>query len=51
MVTVVYPFDGNTNDLSGYATGTAFGTPVPSVTNQGYSDQALIVSVYNQQYV
>jgi hypothetical protein len=38
IVTALYPFDGNTNDLGGYATGTAFGGI--TYTPQGYVSQS-----------
>jgi hypothetical protein len=36
MPTVLYPFDGNANDLSGYATGTLSGTPVSTINSASY---------------
>lgn len=30
MNTIIYPFDGNANDISGYATGNLFGNPIPT---------------------
>jgi hypothetical protein len=55
MVTLLYTFDGNFNDMTGYATGTAFGSPaVPGFTsgsNNYVGSQALILAVGSQQYV
>ena len=51
MVTVLYPFDGNMNDMSGYASGTAFGSTVASTTGFAYIGQALGLGSASQQFV
>ncbi|CAF4556760.1 unnamed protein product [Rotaria sp. Silwood1] len=52
IVTALYPFDGNTNDQSGYYTGVAFGTSVPSFPSAGaYIGQAIYLNPASQQYV
>ena len=52
-VTVLYPFDGNSNDLSGYATGTLFGTSIPGYNTACYvgSQSLALNSAPAQQYV
>jgi hypothetical protein len=52
MVTVLYPFDGNAIDLSGYASGTAYGSPLPSYITSAYVGSAALVFVASdQQYI
>jgi len=51
IVTALYPFDGNTNDQSGYYTGTAFGTSAPSYTVGAYISQTIALNPNLQQYV
>ena len=51
IVTVLYPFDGNTNDLSGYATGVALGSSTPSFSSEGYVNEAIRLIASSQQYV
>ena len=51
MVTVLYPFDGNMNALNGYATGTAFGSPVASINANAYIGQSVFLASASQQYV
>lgn len=36
MNTIIYLLDGNTNDISGYATGNLFGNPIPTYTSSCY---------------
>ena len=50
-VTALYPFDGNSNDLTGYATGTAYGTTLPSYTDRAYVIRAISLTSSSQQYV
>jgi hypothetical protein len=51
-ITVLYAFDGNTNDLSGYASGTPSGTNPPTgFLNQGYVRQTLNFNANLSQYV
>lgn len=51
-ITVIYPFDANTNDVSGYATGTAFGLSPPGYTGSCYIGyQALVLTSSYQQYI
>ena len=50
IVTVLYPFDGNTNSVSGSSTGTLFGSGIPTVTNIGYNGQSLSVTHTSFQY-
>ncbi len=49
IVTALYPFDGNVNDQSGYATGTAFGGF--AYTPQGYVSQACVLTAASSQYI
>ncbi|CAF3767224.1 unnamed protein product [Rotaria sp. Silwood1] len=49
IVTALYPFDGNTNDQSGYYTGTAFGTSSPSFSSQAYVGQSINLNPSAQQ--
>ena len=53
MVTVLYPFDYNTNDLTGYATGVAFGNTALGYTAGYYvGNGALVLSgPSSNQYV
>ncbi|CAF4273161.1 unnamed protein product, partial [Rotaria sordida] len=49
MVTVLYPFDGNSNDLTGYATGLPLGSSTPGYTTNSYvGSQALSLSSSSQ---
>ena len=49
---MIYPFDANTNDVSGYATGTAFGLSPPGYTGYCYVGyQALTLASSYQQYI
>ncbi|CAF0925096.1 unnamed protein product [Adineta ricciae] len=51
-ITVIYPFDANTNDASGYAIGTAFGLSGPGYTGYCYVGyQALVLASLYQQYI
>jgi hypothetical protein len=36
MVTALFPFDGNFNDISGYVSGTAYGIPLPILSPSCY---------------
>ncbi|CAF2967279.1 unnamed protein product [Rotaria sp. Silwood2] len=52
MVTALYPFDGNSNDLTGYATGTPLGSSTLNyVTNSYVGSQALNISSAYSQYI
>ncbi|CAF2966962.1 unnamed protein product [Rotaria sp. Silwood2] len=52
IVTALYPFDGNTNDQTGYSTGMAFGTSTPSFTSGAYVGQTINLNpTVQQQYV
>lgn len=52
MITVVYPFDGNANDLSGYATGNEYGNPPPTYSTPNYvGTYALKLASASFQYV
>ncbi|CAF1165985.1 unnamed protein product [Rotaria sordida] len=51
IVTALYPFDGNTNDQSGYYTGTGFGTSIPSYSTVAYISQSIVLSPNSQRYV
>ncbi|CAF0861427.1 unnamed protein product [Rotaria sordida] len=49
MVPVLYPFDGNSNDLTGYATGLPLGSSTPGYTTNSYvGSQALSLSSSSQ---
>ncbi len=50
IVTTFFPFNGNTNDQTGYVTGTVFGGTVLSYT-AGYLSQALNLLLIPLQYV
>ncbi|CAF3733168.1 unnamed protein product [Rotaria socialis] len=49
QVTALYTFDGNTNDQSGYLSGTASGSP--SFLYSSYVGQAIFLTSSSQQYV
>ncbi|CAF2062099.1 unnamed protein product [Rotaria magnacalcarata] len=49
QVTALYTFDGNTNDQSGYLSGTASGSP--SFVYSSYVGQAIFLTSSSQQYV
>ncbi|UJR27612.1 hypothetical protein I4U23_008893 [Adineta vaga] len=52
MITVLYPIDGNANDISGYASGIALGSNSPSYTGYSYFGyQAITLFSFLQQYV
>ena len=51
IITVLYPFDGNYNDLTGYATGTPYGSPIFSSNYPGYISQAVYLPSGSQQYI
>ncbi|CAF1146911.1 unnamed protein product [Adineta ricciae] len=51
IITVLYPFDGNYNDLTGYATGTPYGSPIFSTNYPGYLSQAVYLPAGSQQYI
>jgi hypothetical protein len=52
MVTVLYPFDGNVNDLTGSSSGSLFGTTLPGFTGTAYvGTYALLLTSGNNQYV
>jgi hypothetical protein len=51
-VSALYTFDGNVNDMTGYNSGTVFGTPVPGyVTNAYVGSQAISLNAAFYQYV
>jgi len=50
IVTTFFPFDGNTNDQTGYVTGTLFGATSPSYT-VGYLTQAINFNLNPPQYI
>lgn len=50
IITVLYPFDGNANDLSGSATGTTFGGPAYSASAY-VGSMALVLVASSQQYI
>jgi hypothetical protein len=51
MITVLYPFFGNTLDLSGSLGGTALGLTAPAYTMSWTNTYSLAVTSTNQQYV
>lgn len=51
IITVLYTFDGSTNDQSGYATGIAFGSSTPGFASNAYLNRALSLTATSQQYV
>lgn len=51
VTTLLYPFDGNMNDLIGNNIGVPLGNTLPAANVQGYVNQGLILSLSAQQYV
>ncbi|CAF1020142.1 unnamed protein product [Rotaria sp. Silwood1] len=52
IITALYPFDGNTNDLSGHFLGVAYGLPIPGyATATNYIRQSIDLDPTNQQYI
>ncbi|CAF0855990.1 unnamed protein product [Rotaria sordida] len=52
IITALYPFDGNMNDLSGYFLGIAYGLPIPGYTTAtNYIRQSIDLDPTNQQYI
>jgi hypothetical protein len=52
MVTILYPFDGNANDLNGDATGVLLGSTIPGFGGGNYVGSfALSLSSISSQYV
>jgi hypothetical protein len=52
IVTALYSFDGNSNDLSGHLSGVAYGSPIPGYTPPtSYIGQAIDLDPTNQQYI
>jgi hypothetical protein len=54
MITVLYPFDGNANDISGYGTGTLYGSTAPGFTSNSIMGSRAIVMnspTFQTQYV
>ncbi|UJR21688.1 hypothetical protein I4U23_024765 [Adineta vaga] len=51
MVNALYPFDGNYNDITGYATGIPYGLAISSVAYTGYMSQAVYLTLSTPQYI
>lgn len=52
MITALYPFDGNANDLSGYATGTPYGVVTPTYPTTNYvGSNTLTLVMTSLQYI
>ena len=54
MITALYPLDGNANDISGYATGTLFGSTAPGfTTNSMIGSRAIVMNTptFQAQYI
>lgn len=54
MITALYPLDGNANDISGYATGTLFGSTAPGFTsNSMIGSRAIVMNTptFQTQYI
>ena len=52
MISVLYPFDGNVNDMTSSASGSLFGTPLPGYVSNAYvGTYALNLNSALNQYV